>query len=326
MLPLILSNKIKLKDRQSALIHFGIPGASPIGVGTEAEVYALPNSCVLKLYPDCSKQKYFRELAKCLGSIDETPSGLAIPKIQSTTLQGSILCVIESRIDGVSFETVLPRLSNSELKLAEQVYFQAAAKISSCRLLSQPKQYLFFDPAGDSTTQYQTWPQYYSKALQGKIEKLAPILGKIIPKFKALSGLLVAALACEPVRELSLVSGDFHPGNLMVKPDMSAAVGVIDFGTFSLFGNPALDIAGAFGFYKMYDPKRQEIRDSIEETARSMLPKERAAEFYRYLLSHAIMTCDLYAETNDLLQDGHFIWAVEILSQCKYWERAEIGA
>ncbi len=294
-------------------------------MGTEAEVYALPNSRVLKLYPDCSKEKYFRELANYLESIDETPSGLAIPKIQSTTLQGSLLCVIECRIDGVSFETLLPRLSNCELRFAEQIYFQAAAKISSCRLLSQPKQYLFFDPAGDSTIKNQTWPQYYSTALQGKLKKLAPILGSIIPKFKDLSRLLVAALASEPVRELSLVSGDFHPGNLMVKPDMSAAVGVIDFGTFSLFGNPALEIGGAFGFYKMYDPKRQEIRDSIEDTARSVLPKERTAEIYRYLISHAIMTCDVYAETNNLLHDGHFVWAVEILSQSKYWKRAEIG-
>jgi len=158
--------------------------------------------------------------------------------------------------------------------------------------------------------------------LEQKLERVSAYFQSSIDAFEARARELVTAIRQGQTAKLSIVHGDFFPGNVLVDDDLTQVSGVIDFGSFTLFGDYLLDVAGAFGFYQMYDPERFAIR-------RRMLPKilERLTDheqpvFFRYLLANAILTSDLYAPTPDPRDDGHFQWAAEIVANEEYWQRA----
>lgn len=312
---------ISPEDRQLLMTHFNLNTYDLLAVGTEAEVYSRGSEAVVKIYADIGRLEHFEALRKFYCLLDETASGLNLPSIQEIATSPNAVGVMEQRIPGTSLESLMNCQSPLPADIAENLYFQAVAALSRVEFQSAPQQYLLFDGSGRSSTLLQTWPQFYSTLLRQKIAKVEHWLLPAIPHFSQKTDRLLCLLANEPVGPLSLIHGDIFPGNIMVAPDLSSPSGVIDFGSFTMFGNRILDVATSFGYYRMYDMGCKEIRERLLPRALALVTRSEHSSFYRYLLANAILTCDLYLTEPNPFINGHFQWALGILEHEPYWNR-----
>lgn len=316
------SKQIDKRNRRALLNSFSITDKALLATGTEAEVYELDQFRVLKVYSNARLLNRLQTLRQFYDSIDDSQCGLKVPKISEVRIQGNTVGVVEARVGGVSLESLIPKLTGPQLITAENLYLTAAHSIRLIKAINTPQCYLLFDESGRSSTQSQSWTQFYSTLLSEKLSKVIPTLNRALRSFDNRAAELLGAFKSMPEPDLCLVHGDFFPGNVMVKPDLSAITGVIDFGSFTLFGDHVLDLAGALGFYRMYEKNRKEIRAQLLPQVLELLDSSEHQKLFMYLLSHAILTCDLYVTEPDPLDNGHLRWAVEILSDENYWREA----
>jgi hypothetical protein len=307
--------------RRLLLHEFGLAPDSLIAVGTEAEVYSLDHARVLKVVGDSSRLRRLETLKGFYESLDETPSGLTLPRILEIKELNGVVGVVETRIPGQPLEVLLPALDHKGLARAEDLYLQSALALGAVRLLRDPEKYLLFDESDGSRVSAQSWPEFYAKLISEKIDRVGDLLKRTVSRFEEKSARLKEALSGEAKTTLSIIHGDFFPGNLLVAPDLSCAYGVVDFGSFTMFGDRLLDLAGAAGFYRMYDPRRSSIRHALLARVEALLLPADVSKLYRYLAAHAVLTCDLYVAESDPRDNGHFQWAVEILEDEGVWKR-----
>ena len=316
------ASQIMLEDRRQALKAFNISGAKPLAVGTEAEIYIWEDNTLLKLYADSSRIAYFETLRSFYNNIDTSQSGLLIPKIHDITQHGNIIATIESRIDGVPFAKLLKGLNKVDHDQAENLFLDTVWKIKSFKVTKALKTYLLFDQELVSVVSQQSFEIFYARLLQNKIRKVSQFFEFGFPSFPQKAAALVSAIRHGHPAELSVVHGDFFPGNVLMDKKMAQANGIIDFGSFTLFGNFLIDISCAFGFYRMYDRDRINIRRQMLPKILHRLTNAEIPVFFQFLLAHAILTSDLYSSGSDPRDDGHFRWAAEIISDNSYWKQA----
>jgi hypothetical protein len=319
------SNLIRKEERQHALKFLGIPSATPIALGTEAEVYEWDDRHVLKLYSDNDRLPQFETLRNFYNNLETGKSGLILPIIENIVHHRNIIAVIERRVAGIPLEELLPNLDEEQLMQAEDLYVDAMWKLKDIRIGKKPKTYLLFDKKQQSRiTLDRSFEKFYADMLLQKIKRVSKFFELYIPSFPQKAVALVASLHDSQQPSLSIVHGDIFPGNVLVQEDLDPAsgIGVIDFGSFTLFGNYLLDIAGGFGYYQMYNPNRTSIRwRLLTKVLDRLTPKERSM-FFQYLLANAILTSDLYVNGPDPHTDDHFRWAVEIVNEKYFWEQA----
>jgi hypothetical protein len=75
------ATKISEKHRSYLLDELKVTSKDLLAVGTEAEVYSYGESQVLKLYADSSRLVTLKTLEAFYDSLDDTPSGLKLPRI-----------------------------------------------------------------------------------------------------------------------------------------------------------------------------------------------------------------------------------------------------
>jgi hypothetical protein len=227
--------------------------------------------------------------------------------------------VIESKVPGRSLEEFLPALNATAEENAIHVYLNAARALKEIKLLTPPTRYILFDETDQSSLSGQTWPEFYAQLLHEKVARVGDLLAQNVSEFRSKFERLIESVGKDIDIEISLIHGDFFPGNLLVAEDLSHATGVVDFGSFTMFGDAMVDMAGAVGFYRMHDPERTAIRNRVLDRAESMLTSNEIGRMYRYLAGQAIVTCDLYISESDPLDNGHFRWALEILEDSRVW-------
>ncbi len=317
-----LAKLIRADDRRQALAAFDLASAQPLAVGTEAEVYGRDATTLLKLYANAERRANFEVLQKLYDSINPQPSGLRLPQIHQIVQFGDLVAVVETRLAGEPLKDRLPDLHGAALQRAETLYLDTVWKLREIEITTPPETYLLFDDTGISTTAAQTFETFYAHFLEQKLTHVGQFFEPLIPAFPAKAAALVARLRRAPPAPLALVHGDFFPGNLLVDHAVTRVQGVIDFGSFTLFGNYLLDVAGAFGFYKMYDPQRRAIRAKLLTQIMDRLSRDERPQFFQFLLANALLTSDLYAAEADPRPDGHFQWAAEIVAEDRYWSEA----
>lgn len=290
---------IDQNNRIRILKRFGLSNENLIARGTEAEAYALGESEVLKIYTDLQRFQKLKILQTFYNSIDARQCGFQIPKILEIIVEGDMLATRENRIPGVSLESLLPSLDGSLLDQAESLYLKAVCALQEMRLDSPPKYYSLFDETNESSIGIRPWNEFYVGLVKSKITEVEVFLGGIVPNFYEKTQKLLKCFELESKGKISVVHGDLFPGNLMVKNDLSSITGIIDFGSFTLFGDHMLDIAGAFGYYKMYEKDRILVRERILPKFLEIVPPSEKGRFFRYLCANAILTSNLYVTEPD---------------------------
>jgi hypothetical protein len=311
--------RIGAERRARILEHFRVSSAHLLAAGTEAEVYSYGDEHVLKLYGDAGRLADLTVLKNFYESLDERPSGLKLPRIVEIQPFGSAVGVIESKVPGRPLEHFLPALDITAEENAINIYLHAARALKEIKLLTPPTRHILFGETDQSSLSGQTWSDFYAQLLHEKVARVGDLLAQNVSEFRSKFERLIASVGKDIDIEISLIHGDFFPGNLLVAEDLSHATGVVDFGSFTMFGDALVDMAGAVGFYRMHDPERTAIRNRVVDRAESMLTSSDIVRVYRYLAGQAIVTCDLYVSESDPRNNGHFRWAIEILEDSRVW-------
>lgn len=309
--------------RQRVLKTYGLEQASLFADGAEAEVYERDENTLLKLYSGGYKQaERLETLRDFYGNVIQ--SEIPLPVIQDVTVfpDEKIIAVIETRLAGQALEDSLHHLQGAALERAENLYLETLFGVQTIHMKHAPERYLLIDESNLSDRTQGPFEVFYASRLREKLSTVRPFFQSYNEKFPAKAEALVHAIERQPQAPLSVVHGDIFAGNILVNEALDRMTGIIDFGTYTLFGNALLDIASGFGYYKMYAPDRKAIWAALLPKVLNRLTQEEDSLFFQYLLANAILTSNLYTTHPDPRENGHFQWAADIVSEASYWERA----
>ncbi len=309
-------------DRSALLARLGVVEPTLLAAGTEAEVYALDAERLVKLYAAAERSEYFNTLKAFYANVQAEHVPFKLPRILDVVQHNTLVALVEERISGQPLAAILPTLDGPALRHAETLYLDTVFQIQALALRTPPQTYLLFDAAGISSTASQSFAEFYAALLQSKLDQVGRFFTAADPRFGDKADALLAAIRAAPSAPGVLVHGDFFPGNVLVNAAATQVCGVIDFGSFTLFGPYLLDVALAFGYYRMYDQQRRSIRAALLPAVLERIPAGDHAQFFQFLLANAIITANLYARAPDPRTDGHFQWAQELVAAAAYWRQA----
>ncbi len=225
-------------DNARILADFGLRASDLIGEGGESLVYALGTSHVLRLpkrhpFDPRSRRRLQAFLAGIHGRLPfETPLIEEIGPNEAYT--------IEPRVPGKPMAEFL-RAANDDLR--DHALRNYVAAIDAFRTIEFPHLPYGHILAGHPVNAGD-WRTFVRDSLS---------------RFRTVNRVAIAGAVGDPYRLFDkaadmidqlpqhppkyLVHGDYFPGNVLLAPDLSIA-GVIDFGPFTVAGDPVLDLAG----------------------------------------------------------------------------------
>ncbi|MBD0688356.1 phosphotransferase family protein [Streptomyces sp. CBMA123] len=301
-------------DAEYALLDArGLTPADLIAAGTEAHVYALGHDQVLKVYADPDQHQALETIADLYRRFDRTTVPFALPEIQAIEQHGTLLAVTETRLPGSPLGDALTLTSPA----TEHAYLAAVRDLTGLRLTTPLDRRMLLDP--DPAHQGEDWTAFLRRLLGQKLPKVLADLRRDVPAVDSITVRLAARLSRSYTGPEGVIHGDLYPGNILVADGKVSAV--IDFGTFTLLGDPLFDLAGACAYYRMYDEDRAAVRNRLLATAAENLPAGRRDDLADYLHLVALLSCDLYPEQGKHIRDtGHYQWAADVLNSPTDWK------
>ncbi|MBV9013159.1 MAG: aminoglycoside phosphotransferase family protein [Pseudonocardiales bacterium] len=293
--------------------RFGAEHPELIAKGTEAHVYELASDRVLKIYSSPDALPGIEALYEFYERASTRQVSYAIPRIREYGQAESVAYSVEDRLVGIPMADITGFIEKPHMA---DLYIEAVLDI---RRISVSPPYLrrkllgADEPSGD-------WNEYIRSEITRKSDALrATLPEEVFAKFGPVND-LVRYFAVPYSGADLLIHGDFHPGNVLVTGGNRVAA-VVDFGAFTMFGDPLYDIATACGFFSMYEPDQLATRKRILER---LFQKDATLDCIRvhaYLLAAALLTCDLYPDEGILIyKTGHFDWALSVLGDTKMWD------
>ncbi|MEV0530842.1 aminoglycoside phosphotransferase family protein [Kitasatospora sp. NPDC050463] len=291
-------------------------GANPedlIAVGTEARVYALGDDQVLKIYADPGQRGSLEAIADLYQRFDRASVSCALPEIRTIDQHGSLLAVTETRLPGIPMSSALDLTDPA----TERTYLTAVQDFTGLRLTAPLGRRMLLDPA--PTHQDEDWNAFLGRLLDHKLPQVFADLRCDVPAVDSIIDRLIARLARPYAGPESVIHGDLYPDNMLVTTDGKVSA-VIDFGTFTLLGDPLYDVAGACAYYRMYDSDRLAVRNRLLTTAAAGLTADRRDQLADYLQLIALLSCDLYPKQDlHIRETGHYQWAADVLNSQTDW-------
>ena len=293
--------------------RFGVAHPEMIAKGTEAHVYSLDSTRVVKIYPSPAALPGIEALHEFYERASTAKVSYAIPHIHEHGRAESVVYSVEDLLVGTPMAEISGFIEQPHMA---DLYIEAVLDI---RRIGVSPPYLrrkllsAGNPGGD-------WNEYIHSEIARKCGTLrstlpADVFAKLGP-VDDLAGYFAGPYSGTDL----LIHGDFHPGNVLVTNGNRVSA-VVDFGAFTMFGDPLYDIAAACGFFSMYEPDQLATRRRI---LGRLFQKDGTLDRVRvhaYLLAAALLTCDLYPdEEMPVYKTGHFDWALSVLGDTEMWD------
>jgi aminoglycoside phosphotransferase (APT) family kinase protein len=232
--------------------------------------------------------------------------GFALPRVLEHGEIDGTAYSFDRLIPGRPLIDVLPELSGDRRHAALDSYLDCAAAIGALRI-ERP---LYGEILADPPLQRSTWTEFLLDRVDAALAKSSGRLAADVPNFDDVIATVRGHLeALDPHCERRLVHGDYFPGNVMMGDDLKVS-GVIDFGTLTVMGDPAMDVASAVVFVEVarpaFDPEDVEYL-----TARAV--RSRGAGFValmRTYREYCALRLAPYAESGD---PRLYAWCVRTL-------------
>lgn len=306
------SGKSFESDAYALASRLGASEPKLIAKGTEAHVYGLDNERVLKIYPSPEALPGIEALHEFYERTSTANIGYAIPHIREHGQAGSVVYSVEDRLAGVPMADIAGFIGKSHVA---ELYIDAVLGVRQI-LVSPPyrRRKLFGPDEGTGD-----WNGYVRSEIASKSQALRLALPtEVFAKLGPVDA-LTEYFTIPYTGEDRLIHGDFHPGNiLLIGEDRVSAV--VDFGTFTMFGDPLYDIATACGYFSMYEPDQLATRKRVLERLFAKDATLDPVRIHAYLLAAALLTCDLYPDEGiPAFKTGHFDWALSVLGDSEMW-------
>lgn len=300
--------------KHAILARYRLSAADFLSQGMEAEVYAYGTDNVLKLYPRSASLENLRLLQTFYNSLDRSVLSYALPQIRQIHDQGTYIVVIETRLSGRPLAEVIASTPN-QLETLLPLYVAAVLELEQIAMPDSVTQYKLFDQGGLSTSSTGDWHQFLRGWLDAKLQVLSPHFARDVEDFAKKLRHMHRLLAQPYTGLYRLIHGDIFPGNILVDVG-GKALALLDFGLFTMYGDPLWDAATAWAFFDMYDKLGANVRARLLPVFLEQLGEKVRDKLYRYLLLYSLLSANTYATD---CSDGHYRWCVANLNAGEYW-------
>jgi aminoglycoside phosphotransferase (APT) family kinase protein len=224
-------------DNQRILERFGLTPADLLGEGGESFVYALGDAHVLRLPHQKKFDAQSRTRLKVFLELIAGRLPFATPEIEE--IGPSETYTIERRLPGRSMSELLRTLDDDRRDKAFRNYVAAMDAINAIALPTLPYGHIL----AKAPVTAKDWRAFARESLarfRGRNRvTIAKEVGDPYRLFDKAAD-MIADLPELPAKVL--VHGDYFPGNVLLADDLSVSA-VLDFGVFTVVGDPRLDLA-----------------------------------------------------------------------------------
>lgn len=282
----------------------------------EAEVYEYRDDTVLKIYAGTATFDDLIILKDFYSSLERNLVHYKLPSIYSVAQEHDHIVTIEQRLMGQPMSSILEHLNDKDLDAAMQEYLEAVLALANINAPDNLSQLKLFDPNQLSQFLGGDWNQFLLNYLSHKLLQVAPYLERDVAGFSGKLNQLNALLKSPYNGDYKLIHGDFFPGNLLID-DQHRASALIDFGLFTMYGDPLFDVATSWVFFDMYDELKARIYDRYLTMLLETVGNEKRGILYRYILIYSILSANTYSAD---CTDGHYHWCMTNLDNQHYWK------
>lgn len=230
--------------------------AELLGWGGEARVYALGPTEVLRVHHPGAVESILRDRAGLLAELAAAPGRtFAVADVLELGELDGRWWTRETRLRGQELRATLRDATGAGRARLVESYLHTAETVGAVRIdRDWLGELVGLHPVDGEPIRTATWPAWVRDRIDRSLVRGAEALLADDPDGRLRAAVddreeFVAALP-EPER-IGLVHGDYFPGNVLVEGDR--VTGVVDFGPFTLRGDPALDVVGAVTFLDAID-------------------------------------------------------------------------
>ncbi len=301
--------------KEEILNRYQLSAADALAQGMEAEVYRYGDNNVLKLYRGRASRANLRALQCFYATLDASRLSYALPQIITLTAHGDYTVSVEPRLDGQPMVAHLATLSADRLAGHFHTYIQAVSELGHLTMPPTRRRYKLFDRAGLSLRAAGDWHHFLHSWLQHRLCTLATHFAVDVNDFSRKRHAIERWLATPYTGPHALIHGDFFPGNILVN-GQGKVQALLDFGLFTMYGDPLFDVATAWLFFDMYDEWQANVRGRLLDAIIATLGESVRDKLYRYVLLYSLLSANIYAPD---CSDGHYRWCVANLNHDDYW-------
>lgn len=302
--------------RREVLAKYGLGAGDFLGKGMESEVYTYGPDAVLKIYDQTVSLANLQQLQDFYASLDRTAVSFVLPTIHSVAAEDPYLVTIEQRLPGVPLSDILPALMPSQLAPWFDLYMTTVLELGRIPMPDLTTRYKLFDLHQISQRAAGDWHQFLRRYLDLQLISLADYFARDVTAFSEKRQRMEAVLAQPYTGLYYLVHGDLFPGNILVHPS-GRTEAVLDFGLFTMYGDPYFDLATSWVFFDMYDLLQANVRERLLTVLLTRLGEQARPKLYRYVLLYSLLSANTYAPD---CSDGHYEWCVANLNTAVYWD------
>jgi hypothetical protein len=270
---------------QAAILNqFGLTDADRIGGGGESSVYALASDAVLRVphTPPADSGGRVRLRAFLERITGRFP--FATPEIAEIGPRGA--WTIERRLPGRSMLELLRTIDDDRRDTALRNYVAAMDALGAVSLPDLPYGHVLARPAVTADD----WRRFARDSLaqfRGRNRMtIAKEIGDPYLLFDRAADMITTLPALPPK---ALVHGDYFPGNVLLDEHLAVSA-VLDFGTFTVCGDPVLDMAVSYLTLELIEECTADdarfVRDLITERHGAEIAP--ALRFYRAYLAFSM--------------------------------------
>jgi Ser/Thr protein kinase RdoA (MazF antagonist) len=232
-------------QRDALLARHGIGAGDELGQGGEAVVYALDAERVLRAHRH-EAAAHAERIGELYAAVERTAVPFALPEILEVHGDGEISWSIERRLPGRPFDELLRHLTGADRVRALDSYVDGAAAFGA---LGPPRDWA--GGCGELFTgellQAERWGDLLAQRLELQLERARPVLLSAVDDLDARVAPILTAARAEEADEVTLVHGDWFPGNVLLGDDLRVSA-AIDLGWLTVVGAAHHDILSAAVF------------------------------------------------------------------------------
>ncbi len=255
------------------LRHQGLDDPIFLGAGEDAWAFALSDTEAIRIFPHASRS-FVSELVHLYDRLQGHSFSFQIPRIHDVRTHEGIVYTIESRLPGRPMGEFCRGADGEARRRVLRNYLEALREVGEVEIGDRDFGGLSISAVWPTAG---TWKEFLRRGLETSWGQIGPGLTEEFPGVRRIiSRLEVLIEERMDWDRKSLVHGDAYPGNVLVDDDGEVAT-ILDFGRYSLVGNPRLDVAIAIELTEI----AADFTPEDTEYLRGLIEEDPAAAAYR---------------------------------------------